>query len=164
MIEKPELHPITSDTVSYWFSDENWHDLQVDAKNALTNIKLLIPFDKVIDARFFPEFIINQEKLDYVHLLFVTKRILYHVYLGRGKVIHSEYPMVNISCRVEFNYSAEGKRISSVFLYFDIGEVKEDGKPHIHYFEAPPKIRAHAITLVALINQLKANEYGNSED
>lgn len=153
---------ITIETVRAWFSPKNWSDLGITANRSLDTLKTLIPWARVIDARFFPQFI--DEHLFRVHLLFITEKILYHAFLGTSKFIYTEYPIIDIRCRVEFIFASDGKRIDNTCLYFDIGELTADGRPRIHYLEIPARGRAHAVQLVSLINQLKAKEYGDYED
>lgn len=151
------------DAVASWFDNQDWMELGLNGSNVLFNLKQLLPVDRVIDARFFPQF--DGETLDRVHLLFVTEHLLYHAFLGHRKFVYSEYPITNVSVRIEFAYTS-GKKLQSLTLFFDVGEQKEDGTPWIHYLEAPAKARAHAMSLVSLLNKLKTRSewYGDSEN
>lgn len=155
--------PFRIDQIASWFEPRDWSELGLQSSKVLRNLKPLLPVENVIDARFFPQY--DGEVLDRVHLLFVTNHILYHVFLGQKKFIYSEYPIINVSTRIEFTYTAGGK-LQSLFLFFDVGERKEDGTPQIHYLEAPAKARTHAISLVSLLNRLKIRSgwYGDSEN
>jgi hypothetical protein len=148
--------------VGKWFDTDNWAHLGVGEISSLKYMKRLIPWHMLLTGRFFPQF--SNERLERVHLLFVTKKILYHVYVGNSKVLYSEYPIINVSCRLEFIYNATGSQIISVMLYFDIGEQKQDGRPHIHYLEVPAEAKTQAISLISLINHLKADQYGYQDD
>lgn len=151
------------DAVASWFEDQDWIELGLSGSNVLFNLKQLLPVDRVIDARFFPQF--DGEALDRVHLLFVTEHILYHAFLGHKKFVYSEYPIINVSVRIEFAYISR-KKLQSLTLFFDVGEQNENGTPRIHYLEAPAKARAHAMSLVSLLNKLKTRSgwYGDTEN
>ena len=150
--------------IEEWFEDDNWVELGVNKTSVMKNIRALVPWDGIIDARFFPQFD-SDNVLDRVHLLFITKNIIHHVFLGRSQVVFSEYPVSNISIKLKFIYT-ESRKEDSLIMNFDIGEVREDGKPWLHYFIAPAKLRGHAISLVSLINALKEGSlyYENTED
>ena len=150
---------VTIGTVEAWFTQTNWLHLRVASTSVLKTLGRLIPWLRVVDARFFPQFI--GDDLLRVHLLFVTERILYHCFIGSGQVIYSEYPVINVTCRIELSYSESGDRIEETRLYFDVGELKDDGKPRVHFLAVPERARFHAIHLVSLINNLKAKEYGD---
>lgn len=151
------------DHIESWFEEKDWTELGLLPTNVLPHLKRLIPIGSVLDARFFPQF--DGKALDRVHLLFVTNHILYHAFLGHQKFVYSEYPIINVSVRIEFTYTKTGK-LQNLYLFFDVGEQTESGAPRIHYLEAPAKARAHVLSLVSLMNKLKArsNWYGDSEN
>jgi len=141
------------DQISNWFDPRDWDELGLDSIKIRRNLKLLVRANEILDARFFPQF--DGDRLDRVHLLFVTENIVHHGFLGHKKFIYSAYPIINISVRIEFTYSPEGE-LQSLLLLFDAGQLKEDGTRWCHYLEAPAKARTHMISLVSLITKLKA--------
>ncbi len=139
--------------VESWFEDDNWIELGVSKTSVIRNLKSLIPWPVIVESRFFPQFT-QEDILDRVHLLFISRSIVHHVYIGRRKVVFSEYPIANVSIKLEFSYSPNRKE-DMLTLYFDVGELREDGRPWMHYFIAPAKLRGHAVSLVSIINSLK---------
>lgn len=149
--------------ITRWFEDDNWEDLGLTRSATSNYLTRLIPKVGIIQAHFFPLF--DADKLDRAHLIFITKRVLHHVYLGHGLLEYREFSILDVNIRVEFKFS-KSRRLDSIKLLFDVGDVDGDGRPRIHYLNAPAELRSHAVTLVSIISQLKAenNWYDDSEN
>lgn len=165
-MKKNSLTPIKEsarELISHWFEDDNWDDLGLSRTTTNNYLSRLIPTAGIIQARFFPLF--DGATLDRAHLIFITKRVLHHVYLGHGLLEYREFPILDVNIRVEFKFS-KARRLDGIKLLFDVGDVDNEGRPRIHYLNAPAELRSHAVSLVSILSQLKAenNWYADSED
>jgi len=141
--------------ISEWFEPSNWNALELDPKNIISDLRRLIPWNNILTARFASQYD-NKDRLDRVHLLFFTEKILFYVYLGHGAFLCREYKAADLSVHINLLYSSATK-LKTIRLLFDIAE---NGNWKTHYLDltGSRESYAHAKSLIDIFRKFKEGE------
>ena len=153
MHEPSKATPSSALHVAEWFSTDNWRDLEIDGEVAIRSIDRLLRRRSVMDARFFPLF--DGEKLDRVHLAFLTDRTICHIYLANRKIVFNEYLLEHISCTLEIGF-LEPKSGAVRPLSFVSLKTNTQSRDEVFWFAIPPELQSQAVSFVSRINEMRS--------